>query len=71
MQPFRYFFKTPKSGAQTTIKLAVDPSLEKISGKFYDDCTESKLRFGAVNDELAEWLWKTSEELVGLNKINS
>lgn len=30
-----YFFKTPKSGAQTSIRLAVDPELEKVTGKYF------------------------------------
>lgn len=65
--PIRIFVKTPKSGAQTTIFLAVDPDLDTVSGRYFVDCavaTESK---AAQCDDTAEWLWKISEEITKLN----
>lgn len=62
----QFLYKTPKSGAQTSIALAVDPDLEKVSGKYFSDCkivAESK---EAQDDETAEWLWNKSEEITGL-----
>lgn len=59
------FLKTSKEGAQTTIFLAVDPEVEKTSGKFFNDCKEASESDKAKNEELASWLWKKSEELVG------
>ncbi|CAG5133263.1 unnamed protein product [Candidula unifasciata] len=32
--------KTPLQGAQTIIRLAVDPELERITGKYFSDCEE-------------------------------
>lgn len=58
----RFFMRTPKAGAQTQIRLSVDPSLEKVSGKYWDNCREKRPSDKALNDETAEWLWKTSEE---------
>lgn len=29
------FFKTPEKGAQTSIRLAVDPNLERVTGKYF------------------------------------
>lgn len=55
-------FKTPKSGAQTTLRCAVDPALEKVTGKYYSDCEEKWTTKLAKDDDMAEWLWKTSEE---------
>ena len=58
-----YFFKSPRSGAQTHIRLAVDPELEEVSGKYFRDCkivSESK---NAQSDEDALWLWDKSVEM--------
>lgn len=65
IQPFLYFaFKTPRSGAQTTLKVALDPDLKTISGKYFADCEiKGEAKSGTKDDdELAAWLWKTSEE---------
>jgi hypothetical protein len=57
-------YKNVNEGAQTQIKLAVDPDLEKVTGKFFSDCKEKKASKEALNDEIAEWLWNKSKELV-------
>lgn len=64
--PVQMFVKSPKSGAQTTIYLAVDPDLENVSGKYFADCAISAESKGAQDDETAEWLWKASEKIVKL-----
>lgn len=58
--------KTPKSGAQTSIKCAVDPALEQVTGKYFSDCKEKGISRAAKDDETALWLWKESEKWVGL-----
>lgn len=36
LKPFMWlFFKTPEGGAQTTIYAALDPDLEKVTGKYF------------------------------------
>jgi hypothetical protein len=62
------FFKTPIEGAQTQIRLAVDPDLENVSGKYFVDCKEAKTSKQAESDENGEWLYRKSVELVKLNK---
>ncbi|XP_059612876.1 retinol dehydrogenase 14-like [Phlebotomus argentipes] len=54
------FFKTPRNGAQTQIRLAVDPVLEDVTGKYFSDCKEVKPRPQAQDDEMAAWLWAES-----------
>lgn len=72
LEPARILiFKTAISGAQTTIRLAVDPELENETGKYYSDCTEARTSCAAKNDETAAWLWKTSEEWTGLSIPNT
>ncbi|KAJ6649595.1 Retinol dehydrogenase 11, partial [Pseudolycoriella hygida] len=55
--------KTPKSGAQTSIMLAVDPGVANVSGKYFSDCAIAIESIEAQNDELATWLWKESERI--------
>lgn len=67
MAPLKSFWKTPKSGAQTQIRLAVDPELECVTGKYFDNCEETTPSYASRDDETAAWLWKKSEELTQLN----
>lgn len=64
-----YLFNTPKEAAQTSICLAVDPDLEKISGKYFMNLKEEKSSPESTDDEISEWLWKKSVELVGLSVV--
>lgn len=61
-------FKSCWAGAQTTLAVAVDPDLEKVSGKYFADCVVTEESNEAKNDDNAKWLWQKSEELVGLAK---
>lgn len=63
---FSPFMKTPKEGAQTQITLAVDPQLEKVTGKYFSNCKEKTPSRAARNDETARWLYEKSIELVGM-----
>lgn len=63
---FHFFYRTPEAGAQTQIRLAVDPELEKVTGKYFDNCREKKESTKARDDEMAKWLWEQSEKLTKL-----
>ena len=65
------FFKTPESGAQTTIFCAVDESVENESGLYYSDCTETRPSDRAMNEDDARRLWELSEQLTGLADKNN
>lgn len=74
MTPIRkFFYKTPEQGAQTQIMLAVEPELEKITGKYFTNCKQTDPSNKAKDDEIADWLWTKSLEMTGLevaaNKI--
>uniref|UniRef100_A0A182P3Q7 K Homology domain-containing protein n=1 Tax=Anopheles epiroticus TaxID=199890 RepID=A0A182P3Q7_9DIPT len=60
----RITFKTPLSGAQTTLYTALDEDLTEESGKYY---AEQKLSKYARNDEIATWLWDESARMTGLS----
>jgi len=57
-----FFLRSPLNGAQTSIYCAVAP--EVGDGKYYYNCREEKNSEKANDEELAEKLWKVSEELV-------
>lgn len=59
-------FKSPKSGAQTTIALTLDPAFDNITGKYFKECKLSVESTVAKNDEMAKWLWLKSEELTNI-----
>lgn len=69
IDPFTYyFFKTAKSGAQTSIRLAVDPELEKVTGQYFADCKMQRVFASArKNNNDAEWLWNESEKMTRLS----
>lgn len=58
------FYKTIPEGAQTQIRLAVDPELDEVSGRYFKDCEESKPSDAARNSETAKWLWRKSTEVI-------
>lgn len=60
--PFYICFKSPKSGAQTQLTVALDPDLEKVTGKYFDNCAIKEESTAAKDDEMANWLWNTSVE---------
>lgn len=62
------FVKTPKSGAQTIIAVAVDPEWEQVSGQWFADCQVANVGKNAKDDETAEWLWEKSVTLTDLNE---
>lgn len=61
--------KTPKSGAQTQLAIALDPELEQVSGRYFADCKIIKESLQARDDDTAEWLWKESEKLTQLHMV--
>lgn len=68
--PAYVLFKTPEAGAKTTLAVALNPKFKSINGKYFSDCEIVEEKKAARDDEMAEWLWRTSEQLTGVNKIN-
>ncbi|KAK7752781.1 hypothetical protein SLS62_005333 [Diatrype stigma] len=56
------YWKTPDEGASTSLVAALDP---KLSGLYLADCQFVDAAAHAQNYEVAERLWKLSEELAG------
>lgn len=66
----QFFFKTPRSGAQTTLAVALDPELNNVTGKYFSDCKIKKEAKQAEDDVANLWLWNKCMELTGLNTLN-
>lgn len=67
----RFTFKTPKSGAQTSLYTALDEDLAHQSGKYYADCREQNPSREGSDNDTALWLWNASEKMVGLSQKSS
>ena len=59
-------FIAPEKGAKTSIMLASDPSLEAVSGKYYNQCELDEYSPLADDDALRTKLWDVSAVAVGL-----
>eukprot|EP00112_Aurelia_sp_Birch-Aquarium-sp1_P003376 Seg1376.11 transcript_id=Seg1376.11/GoldUCD/mRNA.D3Y31 product="Retinol dehydrogenase 11" protein_id=Seg1376.11/GoldUCD/D3Y31 len=60
VSPFRFFFKSAKQGAQTSICCAVEEGLEKHSGEYFSDCAVKATTALGNDMELAKKLWDYS-----------
>ena len=65
---FSCLIKSPKHGTQTTLYCCLDESIEKESGKYYDNCASKEPKDKCLNEEDQERLWSLSQDLVGLKK---
>jgi NAD(P)-dependent dehydrogenase (short-subunit alcohol dehydrogenase family) len=64
---FRPSFITPKEGAATVVKLATDPALEGVTGRYFENGVEVAPASLARDQALAGRLWTVSAQLVGLS----
>lgn len=62
----KFFFKTPKQGAQTSIYCSVSEEVEGVTGKYFMDCHKRGLSRGAKSNSKAKKLWELSEKFVNL-----
>lgn len=59
------FWTEPEAGAKPVVKLAIDPELEGVSGKYFDIFKEMPLAENARDPELARRTWELSAKLTG------
>lgn len=70
IKPFLWpFFKTAKSGAQTSIFAAIDPDLDAVTGKYFSDCKEKEVAEAGKDDTTAAWLWAVSAKWTKLDQV--
>ncbi len=58
------FILSPKKGARTSIKVATDPALEKVTGKYFEKEKVSKYNKLADDNGLAQKVWEVTEALI-------
>ncbi len=66
MKLLKPFFRTPEEGAATAIAVATSEDLSGISGEYFYNGKIHKSSKRSHDKELAERLWKVSEEIVGV-----
>ena len=55
-----------RRGADATVRLAADPELEVVTGRYYEERREARADRQAYKGDARRRLWKLSEELCGL-----
>jgi NAD(P)-dependent dehydrogenase (short-subunit alcohol dehydrogenase family) len=55
-----------EEGVDATLRLAADPELDGVSGRFFDGTSESRAQPQAYDAEARRRLWTISEELTGV-----
>ncbi len=66
--PFRfvkYFMSDPVTGAAPVIRLASDPDLREVSGRYFDRLHEARSSAESYDERLAQRLWSVCEGLAG------
>lgn len=58
-----FMFIAPEKGAKTNLMLASDPSLEGVSGQYYDQCELAEYSSQGDDEALRKQLWDLSEAL--------
>ena len=61
----RIFFASPEKGAAPVVRLATDPALDGVTGRYFDRFREATPSEAARNDADARRLWEISEKAVG------
>jgi NAD(P)-dependent dehydrogenase (short-subunit alcohol dehydrogenase family) len=64
-ETFGYTMSTVEEGAKATVRLAVSPELEGITGRYFDGTREGRANRQAYDAEARKRLWAISEELCG------
>ena len=61
----KVFMKDAVTGAAPIVRLAADPSLESVSGRYFDRFTETRSSEASYREDAARRLWDVCETLVG------
>lgn len=60
----RWFLKDPTQSAESIYFLAADPSMEKVTGKFFNQTIEEKPAWYSVRPEKRQAVWEHSKALI-------
>ena len=65
LETFGHALSSVQEGADATVRLAVSPELEGVTGRYFEGTREAHANRQAYNAEARKWLWDVSEELCG------
>lgn len=63
---YEWALRTPEAGAGPVVRLAADPRLDGVTGRYFEMMREKRPPRRARDARARERLWRTSEELTGL-----
>jgi NAD(P)-dependent dehydrogenase (short-subunit alcohol dehydrogenase family) len=63
-ESFGYTMSTVEDGVESTLRLAISPELEGVTGRYFDRLRQARPRAQANDPEARRRLWQLSEELV-------
>ncbi|HSL87514.1 MAG TPA: SDR family oxidoreductase [Bacteroidales bacterium] len=66
MKLLKPFFRTPEEGADTAVFLGTDPSVEKVSGKYFHNRKPEAVSKSATDKALSDKLFEWTEEHTGI-----
>jgi NAD(P)-dependent dehydrogenase (short-subunit alcohol dehydrogenase family) len=66
MKRIPFLFKQPEQAAEGVSRLAADPELATVTGRFFLKLAEQELKSGARDHDVARQLWEISALLTGL-----
>jgi NAD(P)-dependent dehydrogenase (short-subunit alcohol dehydrogenase family) len=64
-ETFGRSMSTVEEGAEATVRLAVSPELEGVTGRYFEGTREGRADPQAYDEEARKRLWTLSEELCG------
>ncbi len=66
MRPFKLMMTRPARSARAVARLAVDPALEGVTARYFDEMKERRSSRISYDEDVARRLWDLSEEMTGL-----
>ncbi len=66
MRPFKLLMTRPARSARAVARLAVDPALEGVTARYFDEMKERRSSRISYDEDVARRLWDLSEEMTGL-----
>jgi NAD(P)-dependent dehydrogenase (short-subunit alcohol dehydrogenase family) len=65
-ESFGYTMSTVEEGVEATLRLAISPELDGVTGRYFDRLRDTLAHAQAYDEQARRRLWRLSEELVGL-----
>jgi NAD(P)-dependent dehydrogenase (short-subunit alcohol dehydrogenase family) len=70
-ESFGSSWTTLEEGAEATLRLAVSPELDGVTGRYFDGVREARANAQAYEPDARRRLWELSEELAGVHSLSA